>query len=88
MLYQAEGQSLARLEADPRLAWARISTTITTVDTSGSPIIDSDGKQVQIVPRVGWTGVGPLDHSTGHNHVLFPGEGVVSYEFHPCGFPG
>lgn len=78
VVYEAAGQSLARLQADQRLAWARISTTITTADASGSPLIDSDGNRVEMALLVEWTGVGPLDHSTGHNHVLFPDEGVVS----------
>jgi hypothetical protein len=78
VLYEAQGQSLAPLEAAPRLGSARVSTTIATADVEGSPIIDSDGNQVTIVLHADWTGVGPLEHSTGHDHTLFPGEGVVS----------
>lgn len=78
VLYEAQGQSLAPLEADQRIRSARISTTITTEDVSGSPIIDSDGNQVEIALLVEWTGIGPLEHSTVQNHALFPGAGVVS----------
>lgn len=78
VLYEAQGQSLAPLEADQRLGSATISTTLTTADVSGSPIIDSDGNQVEIGVLVEWTGVGPLEHSTVHNHALYPGTGVVS----------
>lgn len=78
VLYEAQGQSRAPFEVDQRLEWASISTTITTADAFGSPIIDSAGNQVEMVLAVEWTGVGPLEHSTVRNHVLFPGAGVVS----------
>lgn len=78
VLYEAQGQSLAALEADQRLRSASIQTTITTADVAGSPIIDSDGNQVEIVLLIEWTGTGQLEHSTVQDHVRFPGEGVVS----------
>jgi hypothetical protein len=39
---------------------------------------DADDAAVTLTLDARWTGVGELEHTTAHNHVLFPGEGVVS----------
>lgn len=68
VLAEYDGQAMVPLQVDPRLTTASVVATMTDVD-------DPD---VTITLDARWTGVGELEHTTAHNHVLFPGEGVVS----------
>lgn len=70
VLFEAEGQNDAALQVDARLNAAYVDTTLSGTDAEGNP--------VTIVLSASWTATGPLEHSTGHTHVLFPGEGVVN----------
>ncbi|TPV48619.1 hypothetical protein FJ661_18365 [Pseudarthrobacter phenanthrenivorans] len=70
VLFQADGQNLTPLLADPRLTTASITTEM--------PGTDGSGNAVTISLAATWTGKGPLEHSTVHNHVHYPGEGNVS----------
>ncbi|ADX72276.1 hypothetical protein Asphe3_10930 [Pseudarthrobacter phenanthrenivorans Sphe3] len=70
VLFQADGQNLAPLLADPRLTTASITTEMPGTDGSGNP--------VTISLAATWTGTGPMEHSTVHNHVHYPGEGNVN----------
>lgn len=70
VVFEAEGQNGAGLVVDPRLTRGSVSTTMSGEDAAGHPVtIELDAS---------WTGTGPLEHSTAHTHVLFPGAGVVS----------
>lgn len=62
------GRAMVALEVDPRLRWAHVSATL--------PVDDQPGVAIELSAT--WTGVGPLDHSTGHTHELVPGVGVVA----------
>lgn len=70
VLFEAEGQNMAPLVVDPRLTAASISTELPGTDGNGNP--------VTIGLAAAWTGTGPLEHSTVHNHANFPGEGNVN----------
>ncbi|MHA7278365.1 hypothetical protein ACX80H_01245 [Arthrobacter sp. MDT2-2] len=70
VLFQAEGQTMAPLVVDPRLAPASIDTRLAGSDGSGDP--------VTIALSASWTATGPLQHVTSHSHEHHPGEGNVN----------
>lgn len=70
VLFQAEGQNMAPLVADPRLSTASVRT-----DMAGT---DGDGNPVTISLSATWTGTGPLEHDTVHTHGNYPDEGNVN----------
>ncbi|HJW01389.1 MAG TPA: hypothetical protein VJ617_20045 [Arthrobacter sp.] len=70
VLFQADGQNFAPLEAEPRLTSASISTSLAGTDGAGNP--------VTISLSASWTGTGPLEHDTVHTHENFPGVGNVN----------
>ncbi|UEL29510.1 hypothetical protein [Pseudarthrobacter sp. L1SW] len=70
VLFQADGQNMAPLVVDPRLTSASVATQL--------PGTDGDGNPVTISLAASWTGTGPLEHDTGHDHQNFPGVGNVN----------
>jgi hypothetical protein len=70
LIQEYQGQAAVPLVADPRLRWARVVADV--------PATDSTGRGVVVSVDATWTGVGALDHSTGHEHQLFPAVGVVN----------
>lgn len=70
VVFEAEGRAMVPLTVDARLTRASVDADLPGTDGQGNPVT------IHLVAT--WVGTGPLEHSTVHNHVLFPGSGVVS----------
>ena len=60
VVFEADGQSGARLVTDNRLRGASVTADIPATDDAGDP--------VTIHLHATWTAVGPLEHTTTHTH--------------------
>jgi hypothetical protein len=69
VLFEADAQNGAPLVVDPGLTQASVTT-----DLSGT---DGDGNPVTVHLVAVWTGIGPLEHTTGSTHTHY-GDGNVS----------
>lgn len=68
VLAEYQGRAAVAPVMDPRLRSASVTAV---VPVEGDP-------STTIRLTASWTGVGELEHTTGHSHELFPGVGVVS----------
>lgn len=68
VIAEYRGRAAVAPAMDPRLRSASVTATM--------PVEDDPSTTIRLTAS--WTGVGELEHTTGHSHELFPGVGVVS----------